>query len=80
MVPTRKVSTLAIAKKGTGYKLLLLNLPPYLTKGNGTRAITVRLLDAARRGSLASRLRSQLFARGLATSRFTGSLLSAGHA
>jgi len=51
-----------------------------LTKRNGTRAVSVRLLDAAgRRGGLAGSLGGELLARGLATSGLTGSLLRTGH-
>ena len=51
-----------------------------LTKRNGTRAVPVRLLDAAgRRGGLAGSLGGELLARGLATGGLTGSLLRTGH-
>ena len=51
-----------------------------LTERNGTRAVPVRLLDAAgRRGGLAGRLGGELLARGLATGGLTGSLLRTGH-
>ena len=51
-----------------------------LTKRNGTRAVPVRLLDAAgRRGGLAGSLGGELLAWGLATGGLTGSLLRTGH-
>jgi hypothetical protein len=51
-----------------------------LTQGDRTRAVAVRLLDAAggRRG-LAGRLGGELLARGLATGGLTGSLLRTSH-
>jgi hypothetical protein len=51
-----------------------------LTESDGTRLVAVRLLDTTgRRGALAGSLRGELLTRGLATGRFAGSLLSAGH-
>ena len=51
-----------------------------LAKRDGTRAVPVRLLDAAgRRGGLAGRLGGELLARGLATGGLTGGLLRTGH-
>ena len=51
-----------------------------LTKGNGTGTVTMGFLDStSSRGTLASSLGCQLFARRFATSRFTSSLLGTGH-
>ena len=50
------------------------------TERDGTRAVSVRLLDAAGgRGGLARRLGGELLTRGLATGGLTGSLLRTGH-
>ena len=51
-----------------------------LTERDGTRAVTVRLLDAAGgRGGLARRLGGELLARGLASGALACGLLGAGH-
>ena len=51
-----------------------------LTKSHGTGPVAVRLLDTScSRGRLASSLGGQLLAWGLASSRFTGSLLGTSH-
>jgi hypothetical protein len=61
-------------------KLGRLLITTDLTEGDGTRLVTVRLLDTAgRRGALAGSLRGELLTRGLATGRLAGSLLSTGH-
>ena len=51
-----------------------------LTESDGSGFVAVRLLDTTSRGGgLASSLGGKLLTRGLATSRFTGSLFSTGH-
>ena len=51
-----------------------------LTKSDGTRLITMRLLHTTcRGGGLASGLGGELLSRGLATSGLTGSLLRTSH-
>jgi hypothetical protein len=51
-----------------------------LTESDGTRLITVRLLDTTgRRGALAGSLGGKLLTRSLATSGLAGSLLGASH-
>ena len=65
-----------LADQKFGGLLVLADFP----KRDGTRAVPVRLLDAAgRRGGLAGRLGGELLARGLATGGLTGSLLRTGH-
>jgi len=51
-----------------------------LTKSDGTRAVTMRLLDSSGgRGALTSGLGSQLFAGRFATGRLASGLLGTGH-
>lgn len=51
-----------------------------LAESDGTGLVTVRLLDTSGGGcALACSLGGELLTRGLATGRFAGSLLSAGH-
>jgi hypothetical protein len=61
-------------------KLGRLLVTTNLTESDGTRLITVRLLDTSGGGSaLAGSLGSELLAGSLATSGLTGGLLGAGH-
>ena len=65
-----------LADQKFGGLLVLADFP----KRDGTRAVPVRLLDAAgRRGGLAGRRGGEVLARGLATGGLTGSLLRTGH-
>ena len=65
-----------LADQKFGGLLVLADFP----ERNGTRAVAVRLLDAAgRRGGLASSLGGELLTRGLATGRLTSSLLGTSH-
>ena len=65
-----------LADQEFGGLLVLADFP----ERDGTRAVPVRLLDAAgRRGGLARRLGGELLTRGLATGGLTGSLLRTGH-
>lgn len=65
-----------LANQQVGTLLELANL----TKGDGSRPVAMRLLDAARDGGrLARGLGGELFAGGLATGGFTGGLLGTSH-
>ena len=57
-----------------------LLVPADLAEGDGSRAVSVRLLDSSgRRGGLPGCLGGELFARGLASGGLTGSLLGSSH-
>ena len=70
----------ALEREFADQKIGRLLVATDLTKSDGTRTITVRLLDAASgRGGLASSLGGKLLAWGFATSGFTCCLLGSGH-
>ncbi|KAL0132623.1 hypothetical protein PUN28_000406 [Cardiocondyla obscurior] len=70
----------ALERQFADQKLRALLVATDLTKSDGSRAITMRLLDATgRRSALTGRFRGQLLSRGLATSRLTSGLLGSCH-
>jgi len=69
-----------LERKLADEKLSRLLVATDLTKSDGTRLVTMRLLDTTgRRGGLASSLASKLLTRSLSSSRLTGSLLGTSH-
>jgi len=70
----------ALERQLADQKLSGLLVPPNLTESDGTRLVTVRLLDTTGgRGRLASGLGGELLAGSLATSGLASGLLGAGH-
>jgi hypothetical protein len=69
-----------LERKLSNQKVGTLLVTTDLTKSDGSRTVSVRLLDTSSgRGRLTSRLGRELLTRSLSSGRFTSGLLSAGH-